>query len=128
MSGCCGCWWVCWLRCWHWRPRTCFKVRRIFRSTYTSLTVFTPAALNQKVALGGEMGEPRTLLVLSAKLLTLLRGVRVSVVVNNVVFREVAGPLNKVPTYGSLIKWRRKIWGEGGGASSLLPSLSQTPH
>merc|ERR1712051_968276 len=82
--GCCGCWWVCWLRRWHWRPRTCFKVRRIFRSTYAALTMFTPAALNQKVTLGGEVGEPGALWVLTAKLLTLLRGICVSVVVNNV--------------------------------------------
>ena len=83
-----------------WRPRTCFKVRRIFRSTYAALTadddddgdedgvdkddddsdddgdvdddmssLFTPAALNQKVTLGREVGEPGALWVLTAKLL-----------------------------------------------------------
>jgi len=61
--------------------------------------VFTPAALHKKVTLGGEVGEPRALRVLAAKLLTLLRGVRVSVVLDDVVLGEVAGPLNKVPTY-----------------------------
>jgi len=60
--------------------------------------VFTPAALHEKVALGGEVGEPGTLRVLPAKLLTLLRGVGVSVVVDDVVLGEVARPLNKVPT------------------------------
>ena len=59
------------------------------------------------------MGEPGALRVLPAKLLgnylsgeernhhdlTLLRGVGVSVVVDDVVLREVAGTLNEVPTY-----------------------------
>merc|ERR1711970_240733 len=96
-SGRCSYWWFCWLRSWHWRPRTCFKVRRIFRSTYTALTVFTPAALNQKVTLGREVGEPGALWVLSAKLLALFGSVRVSVVVDDVVLGEVACPLNIVP-------------------------------
>jgi len=61
--------------------------------------VLTPAALHKKVTLGGEVGEPRALRVLAAKLLTLLGGVGVSVVLDDVVLGEVAGPLNKVPTY-----------------------------
>jgi len=60
--------------------------------------VFTPAALHKKVTLGREVGEPRALCVLAAKFLTLLRGVGVSVVLDDVVLGEVAGPLNKVPT------------------------------
>ena len=32
-------------------------------------SLFTPAALNQKVTLGGEVGEPRALRILPAKLL-----------------------------------------------------------
>jgi len=61
--------------------------------------VFTPATLKEEVTLGGEVGEPGALRVLPAKLLTLLRGVGVSVVVDDVVLGEVAGALNKVPTY-----------------------------
>jgi len=61
--------------------------------------VFTPAALHQKVTLGGEVGEPGALRVLAAKLLTLSWGVGVSVVLDDVVLGEVASSLNKVPTY-----------------------------
>jgi len=45
------------------------------------------------------VGEPGALWVLTAKLLTLLRGICVSVVVDDVVLGEVACPLNIVPTY-----------------------------
>jgi len=45
------------------------------------------------------VGEPRALRVLTAKLLALLRSIRVSVVVDDVVLGEVACPLNIVPTY-----------------------------
>jgi len=65
--------------------------------------VFTPAALEQKVTLGREVGEPGALGVLAAKLLTLLGGVGVSVVLDDVVLGEVASTLNKVSTYCSLI-------------------------
>jgi len=68
--------------------------------------VFTPAALYKKVTLGGEMGEPRTLGVLPTELLALLRCVGVSVVVDDVVLREVTGPFHKVPTHSSLVHRR----------------------
>jgi len=54
------------------------------------------------------VGEPRALRVLTAKLLALLRSIRVSVVVDDVVLGEVACPLNIVPTYGSLVNGRRR--------------------
>merc|ERR1719225_1651879 len=57
----CGFRWLCWSRGWHWRPRTRLKVWRVFRSTDTTLTMFTPATLDEEVALCGEVGEPRTL-------------------------------------------------------------------
>jgi len=49
------------------------------------------------------MGEPGTLGVLPTELLALLRCVGVSVVVDDVVLREVTGPFHKVPAHRSLV-------------------------
>jgi len=54
----------------------------------------------------GEVGEPRTLWILAALLLTFFWRIGVSVVFDDVVLREVAGTLDKVTTHRPLVNWR----------------------
>jgi len=68
--------------------------------------MFTPATLDEEVALCGEVGEPRTLWILAALLLTFFWRIGVSVVFDDVVLREVAGTLDKVTTHRPLVNWR----------------------
>jgi len=60
--------------------------------------VFRVATLNQKVTLGAEMSEEMALRVLFAKILAFCWCVSVSVVVKDVVFREIASTFQKVAT------------------------------
>jgi len=61
--------------------------------------VFRVATLSKKVTLGAEMGEEVALRVLAAKILAFCWCVSVSVVIKDVVLREVASTFQKVSAH-----------------------------
>jgi len=65
-------------------------------TAHAASAVFRVAALSKEVTLGAEMGEEMTLRVLAAKILALCRCVSVSVVIEDVVLREVTSTFQKV--------------------------------
>jgi len=72
--------------------RTCWP-------THTSSAVFSIATLKKQVALSAEMGEEMALSVLAAKILAFCWCVSVSVVIEDVVLREVTSTFQKVPAH-----------------------------
>jgi len=79
-------------------PRTGSK-RWACWSAYAASAVFRVATLDKKVTLGAEMGEEMTLRVLAAKILAFCWCVSVSVVIEDVVLREVTSTFQKVPAH-----------------------------
>jgi len=65
-------------------------------TAHAASAVFRVAALSKEVTLGAEMGEEMALRVLAAKILALCRCVSVSVVIEDVVLREVTSTFQKV--------------------------------
>jgi len=61
--------------------------------------VFRVATFNKKVTLGAEMGEEMALRVLAAQILAFCWCVSVSVVIQDVVLREVASTFQKVTAH-----------------------------
>jgi len=61
--------------------------------------VFRVATFNKKVTLGAEMGEEMALRVLAAQILAFCWCVSVSVVIKDVVLREVTSTFQKVPAH-----------------------------
>jgi len=72
-----------------WRPWTRSK-RRTRWTAHAASAVFGSPTLGKKVTLGAEVGEEVALGVLAAQILALSRCVGVSVVVKDVVLREIA--------------------------------------
>jgi len=67
--------------------------------THTSSAVLSVATLKKQVALSAEMGEEMALSVLAAKILAFCWCVSVSVVIEDVVLREVTSTFQKVPAH-----------------------------
>jgi len=61
--------------------------------------VFSIATLKKQVALSAEMGEEMALSVLAAKILAFCWCVSVSVVIKDVILREVTSTFQKVPAH-----------------------------
>jgi len=81
-----------------WWPGTGSESRACW-PTHTSSAVLSVATLKKQVALSAEMGEEMALSVLAAKILAFCWCVSVSVVIEDVVLREVTSTFQKVPAH-----------------------------